>query len=504
MAVVAALAGYAITHDPPGVQGDEGFFLVAIRQPEATAFPVQSPFGPLSLMVNSYVGPIKAGAMSVVFRLWDPSSVALRAFGIAALALSGVLFFVFVRRYSPPTLAALSTAALLFDPAYVVTSVLDWGPVALQHVFLLLTLLAAVRAIERRSWRWAFAAGLAAGLGIWDKVLFVFPLAGLAVAFLLFARRRLEWRLPVAAFAGVLLGAAPFVISLSQPHPGESAAELTRFDPASLPVKAGQVRRTLDGTVLRSFVVNTGGHGPSILGGSRTLMAAACIIAIAVLFPVRRSRYGQFAMATLTAAAVAWLSMSLVRDVGLGVHHTILLWPAPYLLLLFTVLAWRERLPSPAPLFTVVLVVVALQNFRVTVGVRQTAMQYGFTSNWTDAQYPLVARLAQRGGTVLLGDWGLADSLYLASNGKLALRMVSDEYWKPAFDDADLANIATRMTGLHQVTVVYRAGIDQFFPHLRATVDQVAGGLALTPGEPESIADRVGTPRFELITYRRP
>lgn len=486
------------------MQGDEAFFLIAIRQPEATAFSVDSPFGPVSLMINAYVGTIKSGLMAVLFRWFGPSAEAVRGFGIACLALSGVLFFLFARRFAPAGAAAICATALLFDPAYVITSVLDWGPVALQHVFLLLTMIAAVRAIERRSSTWAFACGLVAGLGVWDKALFVFPLAGFAVALLVFCRRRPEQRLLLAAAAGVLLAAAPFLLLLMRPHPGDTASELARFDVPSLGIKAFQLRRTLDGTVLRDFVYRTGGQPASIAGGSRSVMAIACALAIAALWPVRRSRYGRLAMATLAGATAAWLSMSVIRDAGLSVHHTVLLWPAPYLLVLFTALAWGERKPRVAWFAPVALGLVALQNARVTLESRRMAIAHGYAMNWTDAQYTLASRLAGRNGAVLLGDWGMADSLYLASRGKLTLRMASDEYWKDSFDAQDLDNIAARLREASPVTVVYRAGADQFFPNLRAAVEQASASLGLAADPPEIIADRTGAPRFELVTCRRP
>lgn len=485
------------------MQGDEAFFLIAIRQPEATAFSVDSPFGPLSLMINAYVGTVKSGVMAVLFRLFGPSAEVLRGFGIACLALSGVLLFLFARRFAPAGAAALCALALLFDPAYVITTVLDWGPVALQHVFLLLTMIAAVRAIECRSARWAFASGLVAGLGIWDKALFVFPLAGFATALVVFRKRLPERRLLFSALAGAVLGAAPFLLLLMRPHPGDTASELARLDVPSLGIKAFQLRRTLDGTVLRDFVYQTGGQPASIAGGSRSVMAMACLLAAAALWPVRRSRYGRLAMATLAGAAAAWLSMSVIRDAGLSAHHTVLLWPAPYLLVLFTALAWQERKPRLAWVAAVAMGAVALQNARVTLESRRMAIAHGYAMNWTDAQYALAARLAGRDGAVLLGDWGMADSLYLASRGKLTLRMASDEYWKDSFDQQDRDNIAARLREAGPVTVVYRAGADQFFPNLRAAVEQVSASLGLAAEPPEIIADRTGAPRFELVTYRR-
>lgn len=504
---VAALTVFAVVNRPPGLQGDEAFFLIALRQPEATACSVEIPgLGTVSLMVNSYVGTVKAAIMGVIFRVAGPSVLALRLFGDAALLLGGLLFHRFARRHAPAGIALLFTAALLTDPTYAVTSVLDWGPVALQHVFFLLTLIAAAAAAEHRSGRWAVLAGVSAGLGVWDKALFIFPLFGLLFALLLLSAMRgqwREWRLLIPAAAGLAIAAAPFFYSLTQRHPGPAAADLARFDAGALSVKADQLARALDGTSIRGFLTNAGAS-VSIAAGSRTLLPFACVIALAMAIPVRRSRHGQFAIATLAGALAAWVSMALVRDAAIGVHHTVLLWPAPYLFLLFAGLAWRERWPRTAPALLTLAGVLALQNARVTADLRRAAMEHGFNVHWSDAQYRLAERLAQLEGAVLLGDWALEDAVYFASRGRLFPRKATDEFWKSGFDAADIRKIKDRLRAAEPLSLVYRTPADAFFPGVRPAVERAASELGLVAAGTEIVRDRVGAPRFEIVAYRRP
>jgi hypothetical protein len=509
--IAAALALYGVTHNPPGLQGDEAFFLVALRHPETTAYSIEAPgIGRVSLMVNSYVGAIKAAIMGAIFHFAGPSILVLRVFGIAALALSGVLFFRLARNWAPVPLALACTAALLFDPAYATTAVLDWGPVALQHVFLLSALIALERAVKLGNSRWALLAGAAAGLGVWDKALFVFPLLAVLAALLtlsVFSGRWRDWRLALPALGGFVIGAAPFLLSVIDRSHGAAIGELARLDLSHFSIKAAQMIRTMDGTVLLGFVAHLDGTPPSLLTGSRTFLPLLCAVSAVALFPVLNRRYGQFALATLVGSVAGWLALALVRDVGFSAHHTILLWPAPYLFALFTALAWMERRPPLAPLFVAILAVVSIQNSRALIHLWRTAMSHGYTANWTDAQYPLASALIGDAGpekTILVGDWGLLEPIYLATGGRQELRMVTDVYWKGGFEQEDLDEIAARMSGARQVAIVFRTPDDSFYPHVRPAVEEVAQTTGLSLAFTRVIADRLGVPRYDIVIYRRP
>jgi hypothetical protein len=508
---VAALGLYAVLRDPPGLQGDEAFFLIAIRQPETTAYSLDVPgLGVVSLMINSYVGTIKAGILALLFRMGGPSVVAARLFGLGALLLSGALFYRLVRRFAPRGWAWLFAAALLLDPSYAVTSILDWGPVALQHIFLLLVLLGLLRAIEHRSSFWAWVAGLCAGLGMWDKALFVFPLFGAAVALLLLSAwngRWREWRMAIPFAVGAAIGAAPFLLSLTQRAAGPSAIDLAQFELRDFGLKAVQMARTLDGTILRGFLANMDATPDSITAGTRTFGLWLGLVSLALLAPVVRSRFGSVALAVIVGGTVAWAAMALVRTAAYAAHHTILFWPAPFLFLLFVALAWTERKPRLAQAVLPLLALAAFQNARVLFELRQTAMRHGYAKNWTDAQYPTVEALlaeSAAGSRVLLGDWGLKESIYLLSHGRLDLPMVSDVYWQPDLRPEDLQEMAERMEGAERVALVYRVPADAAFPHVRPAAEQAALGRGFLPGGVRVIADRVGAPRFEIVSYRRP
>ena len=82
--------------------------------------------------------------------------------------------------------SAIVVGALVF-PVWLVTFVVDEGPVGLSAVLLLLALAAARRALDAtgrgRAAAWAAGAGLALFLGMWTKLVFAWWLP----AFLVFA-----------------------------------------------------------------------------------------------------------------------------------------------------------------------------------------------------------------------------------------------------------------------------------------------------------------------------
>jgi hypothetical protein len=174
---------------------------------------------------------------------------------------------------------------------------------------------------------------------------------------------------------------------------------------------------------------------------------------------------------------------------------------------LFAVLAWRERRPALATAVLAAVAVVAAQNARVLVNLRSAAMARGWAVNWSDAQYPLSARLLEFSGpgrAVLAGDWGLLEPAYLITGGRLDPRMITDVGWKDSFDAEDRSEIAARMQGFEMVTVAYRTRADALYPHIRPAVEEIARACGFQTADVTTVTDRLGVPRFEIVRYRRP
>jgi hypothetical protein len=127
---------------------------------------------------------------------------------------------------------SLFDVLLATDTTLLYASIMDWGPVVLQNLLLVLGLLLFERWHVKRNRVLFFFGALCFGLGLWDKALFFWNLGGMAVAFLIvgfpFIKRNFRWQLLVAGGLGFLLGLWP-LIRYNIRHRGATLAENTDF-----------------------------------------------------------------------------------------------------------------------------------------------------------------------------------------------------------------------------------------------------------------------------------
>ena len=171
----------------------------------------------LPLMIMSYVGALKGWLLWLWFLVIPMGVPGYRAFGIAVGAITIWLIFRFVRRWYGGPIALLTTALISTDPSFVQTIRLDYGPVALMHVFKIGGLVLLTRWLDTGSSRVLGGAMLLFGLGLWDKATFIWILAGLAATVLLLFPKETLRRLRSSsgalslAAAALLVGAAPLI-----------------------------------------------------------------------------------------------------------------------------------------------------------------------------------------------------------------------------------------------------------------------------------------------------
>jgi hypothetical protein len=143
-------------------------------------FDLRPPFWdePLPLRSYYYIGSFPALPFYPLWRaVSDP--VAVRLAGAVAFVVASLLACRLLRVRA----ASLVIASLVF-PVWLVTFVVDEGPVGLSVVCLLVALLSARRAFAARAGRaaaWAAGAGFALFLGLWTKLVFAWWLPAFAV-----------------------------------------------------------------------------------------------------------------------------------------------------------------------------------------------------------------------------------------------------------------------------------------------------------------------------------
>jgi hypothetical protein len=165
-----------------GFQTDEAIFASGIYDPATIPYSAQVFHKKLPLMLMPYMGALKAWLYAPILAIFRPTAYSIRIPVLLIGSITIWLFFLFMRRTVGDWVALIGTALLATDPTFLLTTCFDWGPVALQHFLLVagVLLLLTGRGIQSPS-RLALAFFLF-GLGMWDKVVFAWPLMALAVA----------------------------------------------------------------------------------------------------------------------------------------------------------------------------------------------------------------------------------------------------------------------------------------------------------------------------------
>jgi hypothetical protein len=194
----------------------------------------------------------------------------------------------------------------------------------------------------------------------------------------------------------------------------------------------------------------------------------------------------------LIAMAVAWAQMAITKGAGGSVHHAVLLWPFPHLIVAVAAaeLARRTRwVALPIALVSIGNVLVLNQYY-------VQARRNGGAGNWSDASYPLAERLiAMKPGPVYLVDWGYFDTLRLLSAGTLRLD------W--ALDYGNDRQIGEWLRIPGAVFVAHSPGSESFQGKREQFLD-VTAKLGFARELIGVIEDRNRRPRFEIYRFSAP
>jgi 4-amino-4-deoxy-L-arabinose transferase-like glycosyltransferase len=444
-----------------GVQNDEALFASAIYQPLAGAFMLHVGHSQVPLMLMSYLGTLKAWIYSPIFRVFGTGVSALRDPVLLAGAASVWLFFLLLRRVAGERAAIIGCGLLAADSLYLLTTCFDWGPVALQHLLLVGALLLLIRFYQTRK-DLALAGGVfLLGLAMWDKALAAWMLIGIGVAGILTFRRQIFGVTTVRRVAtGALafaLGALPLIIYNVDEKFATFRSNVAR-DTSDIPGKARQLMNTANGQGLFGWLVYEDWQTPvphqpegglqkasaqiSYIAGHprHNLMLYAFALAL-LLAPLARGPALRTILFALIAMAVAWAQMAVTANAGASVHHAILLWPFPEMVIAVSFAAASRRLGRAGiPSVAAVLVVMMVSGALVTNEYYVLMLRNGGTQNWTDAIFTLsdyMKAVPSKG--IFCADWGIMDSLRLLNRGKLPLNVGTDPIAKPELsrDDRD-------------------------------------------------------------------
>ena len=502
-----------------GIQADEALF-------SAPLFPhiskdLRLPLLPhhVPLMVMTYVGSLKTLIYWPILRILGVNPWTLRLPVVLLGAITIFVFFHLASAAGRARAAVIGAFLLATDPVFLLTDTFDWGPVALEHVFLVtgcwfLYRFGSKAGPDARIWELA-AGFLCWGLALWNKAIFVWALSGIVVGGVLVfwpeIKRCLKPRIVVVAAAAFVGGALPLVI-YNLTNRNATVTENAHLDPRSVAGKWIQVKLAANGSSLFGYMTGEewwpNPKAPQSLRGRAAVwihdrlgahrstgfyyVFGALMLAVPWWWKYRAARF------SLVFMTVAWLLMALTHDAGASAHHVILLWPFPILFasIALASLPWR-------PLAWAAAVVMIAMNLLV---LNQYVYQFerdGAGDVWTDALNPLSASLDEYAGrTFYLIDWGLSENLNLLRQGRLDLRSATGPVTTDSPSPEQLGEIQDMLRDPGGL-ILDHVPAHEVFPNVDERLDRAAQSLGYAKEVVRTIPDSNGRPMFEIVQFVR-
>ena len=514
------VSGFAIL-PYPGIQNDEALFAAPLFFPQWMIASIHIAGLHIPTMQMSYLGCLKAWVYKPIFSIWSPSVYSIRIPALLLGAGTIYLFWLLLRRTSGDRAALIGTILLATDTSFLLTTCFDWGPVALQHFLMVGGVLALVSFHQSGKEPLLGLGFFLFGLGLWDKAIFSWTLAGIAVATLPCFPRELwkiiSWRRVLISLVFFLIGAFPLVwYNLKQN--GKTFTSNANFSLHDTSVKLAALRKTTNGSAFFGYLVAS--PQPHSLREARTAVQRSAVI-LAHTMP-ENTNFTEFGFAlailmlpflwrtgarkpllfALLLMALVWFQMAITVGAGTGPHHVVLIWPWPMFLIAVAFSHAESCLPRVGKSAVIVVVAfLALTNVLLTNQYLARLIQSGPGPVWTDAIFPLAEYLQHETKVIIYStDWGTTNSLRLLDRGALRLQEATFILLKDTLDKGDrqfLFNMMARSNSLligHMVTF-------EAFPNIGARLTLLASSCGFYRQPVTTILDQEGRAVFEVFKF---
>ena len=494
-----------------GLEVDEVLFAQPLHGLINPTFSIRVRHHFVPLMVMSYIGTLKSLVYWPLSWIFSASVYFVRLPMVLVGAATIVVFYKWAGIFAGPRGALLAAVLLATDPTFLLTDTFDWGPVALQHLLVVSGCFLIARG--RLSWG-AFLFGLA----LWNKAIFAWTLAGLGLAALLVlpgAVRALlpDWRRWTRALLAFALGALPLLV-FNVKQPNSTLGDNAHLSFENFTVKCWELKGAVDGSGLFGFLVapdsaenrrkpeSPQGRAASWISdrlGNRqkNLMPYAILIAAAIVLLWWRAPGRRAALFAAVCGIGTFFAMVVTRNGGTAIHHTVLVWPMPQLLVgaAFGALPWRWLRVAP-----VVLLIAA--NLLVVNQYIAEFEQNGSNGSFTDAINPLADSLARTSGeNIYVVDWGIYEALdfllpdksHLRESPPLSIEATSDPGQRREID-AMIMDPNALFVGHIPALEVFRGG--------DARLEAVARSDGYAKIPTQIVADRNGRAKFQVFRFQ--
>lgn len=421
----------------PGIEEDEALFVGPFVDKAPALYEWHLGHFRIPVMTMDYIGALKSWLYWPVFQLRTPSVWSMRL-PVCLLSVVTLLIFADVIRRAAGSRVALAAAAFLAtDAIFVLINVFDMTVCLLLLATVgFVNLLQRFEATGKRSL--LGAAFLVAGLALWYKAVFIFPLAAMLLAYAV-AYPRQAWRsvtvrnVALAAIA-IAVGAAP-LIAFNWARRGATMQASGALPTVPALEKLVMLQHTFDGRAFEHYMFrSTFAEKIPLIGapigdlvirwyreshfGPGSALLPALVLALIALPFLRRSAVFPALIFSWVAMAAAYGAMFVFRDAGAGPHHTVLLYPAPHFIVAASALALAERYlrGKQSTAFLGFCIVLVGSNLWLLGHYARAARSDGFSAYWSDGVERLTDVLMHQNLPVGLLDWGIHNGVQIHSH----------------------------------------------------------------------------------------
>jgi 4-amino-4-deoxy-L-arabinose transferase-like glycosyltransferase len=439
----------------PGLYYDETNFVNAALGATSGSFVSWSAevFGKkVPLMIMDYIGALKSALYAPIFKIFGCSAVTARAPVVLIGLITLLAAFGLFRRMFDGTIAVVALLLFATDCSFIFANRLDWGPVSLMLALGMSALYCMWRWMQEENRCWLALAGLLFGLGLYNKVIFIWIIAAFFVALLLCYRthvlKLLHWRSLLSFIPAFLFGCLPLIVYNIEVPLGtfqhQSALTVPGID--DVRYRFLLARGTLDGSGVYYLVnYNEVSRPSTMMQSPPSGRLDKAISAIAAVRWVHRSLLPYYFAGSLALIALLWIAGRLrkkreilflavqfvaiaaficLNEKATGAHHLIAFYPFLFILIAFAVCElgrWisSARLPNRIFIGACLLPLLAV-NSVTDARYLKSFQAKGGHGGWSDAIYRLGDFVRENPDRkYILMEWGFTTQLILLTHGRL-------------------------------------------------------------------------------------
>ena len=445
--------------DLPGLQYDEVLFANAALgnlDGSFVAWETTVAGYRLPVMLMPYLGAVKAYLYYPIFKFWGSGVAAVRL-PVILLGLVTLIFtFALVRQTLGPCTALVGVVLLASDPTFIFMQKTDWGPIALMMALKVSSLYFVFRWMNQGDALWLGVACFLMGIGVFDKIIFVWYVAALATALPLCFWSSFKERLTVKsgglALISFLAGCFPFIVFTIKTQ-GDSLTNPNLFHFSRLQdfmLRWNVLIGTLNGTAVYNFFNNellqnlapllkrengaALGSTLAAIGGTighnGTFQFAGLILSIIVIAILLRKGQLQFRSSILfyLVLLASMIGMIFMTPGATGIQHFVSVYPFSHLVIASALcqsegldkVPLRRWFPSYRLVGFALGLLFVISQLYADVRYLQSLKRTGGVGIWSDAIYRLAEYTHDHPDKYYaLMDWGFSNQLLVLTQGRI-------------------------------------------------------------------------------------